>query len=326
LKSLEFLPDGLRTTEARYRRAGSQRRKAFDRLIRINARKGWRDQTNWHKMHVRQTVQSAEWETDMAIIKSKALCMLAAAALGTATAQGAGATEAEANALLKGMSDYLARQQTMALTVDTSIEIITSEIEKLQFNSTSITTLKRPNQIRMKREGGFARVEMFYDGKTLTLRDLDAKTYAQRPTAPTIDGLVGELHAGAGSAMPGIDLLLSDPYTALMEDVKSGMVVGEAVINGVRCDHLAYRNSEVDWQIWIRQGAEKVPCKFIITTKTMAAAPQYTVTVTGWKSGQPVTDADLRFQPLPGERKVEPKELLGLDEIPPITEVRGAKK
>jgi hypothetical protein len=295
-------------------------------LISINADRGWQGQTNWLKMVVRTIVSLTDWGTDMAIIRSKALCMLATATLGLATAQGAGATEAEANALLKGMSDYLARQQTMALTVDTSIEIITSDIEKLQFNSTSTSTLKRPNQIRMKREGGFARVEMFYDGKTLTLRDLDAKTYAQRPTAPTIDGLVGELHAGVGAAMPAIDLLLSDPYTALTEDVQSGMVVGEAVINGVRCDHLAYRNSEVDWQIWIRKGAEKVPCKFIITTKTMAAAPQYTVTITGWKAGQPVSDADLRFQPLPGERKVEPREMLGLDEIPPITQARGDKK
>lgn len=295
-------------------------------MIRINADMGWQDETNRLKMVVRTTVQSPDRESDMAYIRGKALHILAAATLGLGTAQGAGATEAEANALLKGMSDYLARQQTMALTVDTSIEIITSEIEKLQFNSTSTTTLKRPNQIRMKREGGFARIEMFYDGKTLTVRDLDAKTYAQRPTAPSIDGLVSELHAGAGAAMPGIDLLLSDPYMALTEDVQSGMVVGEAVINGVRCDHLAYRNSEVDWQIWIRQGAEKVPCKFIITTKTMAAAPQYTVTITGWKSGQSVSDADLRFQPLPGERKVEAKDMLGLDEIPPITDTRGVKK
>lgn len=259
-------------------------------------------------------------------IKIQVLRTLVGTALTIVAAQGAGATEAEANALLKGMSDYLARQQTMAMTVDTSLEIITSDLEKLQFNSTSAMTLKRPNQLRMQREGGFARVELFYDGKTLTLRDLDAKTYAQRPTAPTIDGLVTELHAGAGAITPGIDLLLSDPYAALTEDVQSGMVVGEGVINGVRCDHLAYRNSEVDWQIWIRKGPDKIPCQLIITTKTMTAAPQYTVTITGWKAGQPVSDADLRFQPAAGERKVEPKDMLGLDEIPPITEVRGAKK
>lgn len=262
----------------------------------------------------------------MASTKSTVVRMLAGLAICLGATQGAGATEAEANALLKGMSDYLARQQTMAITVDTSIEIITSELQKLQFNSTTAMTLKRPNQLRMQRDGGFARVEMFYDGKTLTLRDLEGKTYAQRPTASNIDGLVTELHAGAGAVTPGIDLLVSDPYAALMDDVQKGMVVGEAVINGVRCDHLAYRNTEVDWQIWIRKGPDKIPCKFIITTKTMTAAPQYTVTITNWKSGQPVSDADLRFQPLPGERKVEPRELLGLDEIPPITDVRGVKK
>ena len=252
--------------------------------------------------------------------------MLLGAAATLATAQGAGAAEAEANMILKGMSDYLARQQTIAVTVDTGIEIITSDLEKLQFNSTSSTTLKRPNLLRMEREGGYARVELFYDGKTLTMRDRDGNVYAQRPTAPTIDGLVTELHAGAGLVTPAIDLLVSDPYTALMDDVESGRVIGEGVINGVRCDHLAYRNSEVDWQIWIRKGPEQIPCKFVITSKTVAAAPQYTVTITSWKSGQTVADADLRFTPNAAERKVTPKELLGLDEIPSINAPQGVKK
>ena len=256
----------------------------------------------------------------------KAFGTLLATAVVLATGQSAGAAESEANTILKGMSDYLARQQTIAVSFDTGVEIITSDLEKLQFNSTSSTTLKRPNLLRTEREGGYARVELFYDGKTLTMRDRESNMYAQRPAAPTIDGLVTELHAGAGLATPGIDLLVSDSYAALMDDVQSGRVIGEGVINGVRCDHLAYRNSEVDWQIWIRKGPEKIPCKFVITSKTVAAAPQYTVTITSWKSGQAVADADLRFTPKAGERKVTPNELLGLDEIPSINAPQGVKK
>ena len=48
-------------------------------------------------------------------------------------------------------------------------------------------------------------------------------------------------------------------------------------MDGVVCDHLAFRNLDTDWQIWVESGERPLPRKYVITSKTVAAAPQYTL-------------------------------------------------
>jgi hypothetical protein len=55
-------------------------------------------------------------------------------------------------------------------------------------------------------------------------------------------------------------------------------------VNGVECEHLAFRNDDTDWQIWVQVGPNPIPCKFVITSKAMASGPQYTLLITDWKS------------------------------------------
>ena len=66
---------------------------------------------------------------------------------------------------------------------------------------------------------------------------------------------------------PAGDLLYANAYEILMDNVTSGFVVGKSVIEGVRCDHLAFRGANVDWQIWIREGSKPLPCKLVIPWK-----------------------------------------------------------
>jgi hypothetical protein len=40
---------------------------------------------------------------------------------------------------------------------------------------------------------------------------------------------------------------------------------------GVECDHLAFRNADTDWQIWIESGAKPIPRKYVITSKGIAS-------------------------------------------------------
>ena len=45
------------------------------------------------------------------------------------------AADDDAKAILKAMSDYVASQTTISLTFDTDIEVITPELEKIQFTA-----------------------------------------------------------------------------------------------------------------------------------------------------------------------------------------------
>ena len=58
--------------------------------------------------------------------------------------------------------------------------------------------------------------------------------------------------------------------------------------------HLSFRTAQVDWQIWVKDGAEPLPLKYVITTKWLTGAPQYSVTLSNWNT-KPAMAAD-RFK------------------------------
>src|SRR5258706_12874746 len=105
--------------------------------------------------------------------------------------------------LLKAMTDYTAAQKSISATFDSDIEVVTPELEKVQFTSSGKLQLTRPDKLRIRRTGGYADVELVYDGKTVSIY---GKAYAQAELAGTIDQLVDPIQAKSGAAMPGTDL------------------------------------------------------------------------------------------------------------------------
>jgi len=95
--------------------------------------------------------------------------VLALAVTGTASISAARADEAQAKSLLKAMSDYLAAQKAISFDYDSNLEIVTTQQQKVGLASSGTLTLNRPDKLRATRTGGFANVEMVFDGKTLTL-------------------------------------------------------------------------------------------------------------------------------------------------------------
>lgn len=60
-------------------------------------------------------------------------------------------------------------------------------------------------------------------------------------------------------------------------------------------------------------GAEPIPCKYVITSKAVAAAPQYTLIINSW-SGE-VKD-DFSFAPPSDSKRVDAKAMPHIDDIP----------
>ena len=260
---------------------------------------------------------------------SQLIQSLANAALATAlialTAQSARADDPEK--FLKAMTDYTAAQKSISATFDSDIEVVTPELEKIQFTSSGKLQLTRPDKLRISRTGGYADVQLVYDGKTVSIYGNNAKAYAQADLAGTIDQLVDLIQAKSGAAMPGTDLLLSNAYDELMSNVVLAKHVGQGVVDGVECEHLAFRGVDTDWQIWIESGARPVPRKYVITSKTLAGAPQYTLRIKDWKTDA-IADADtFVFKPPADATKVDLDSgvMAEFDELPPGTP-SGAKK
>src|SRR5476649_1707362 len=238
--------------------------------------------------------------------------VLAALLSATPSAQAQDATK-----ILKAMTDYVASQKVISATYDTDIEVITNDLQKIQFASSGQLLLIRPDKIRISRTGGYADVELVFDGKTLSALGKNVNAYAQTDAAGSIDQLVTRLRNEFGMAIPGADLLLSGAYDELMKDVLDAKHIGRGVIDGIECDHIAFRNNDVDWQIWVDVGSRPIPRKYVITSKAMSGAPQYTLRIKEWKTDVQVPANAFAFTPPADAKKIEIGALAGIDEVPP---------
>jgi len=247
------------------------------------------------------------------IIRAGLLALVATLLAGLSLAR---ADEADAKRLLKAMSDYLAAESAISFDFDSSFEVVTKDGQKVALASSGAVTLARPDKIRAARRGGFADVELVFDGKTVSLLGKDANVYLQAEVPGTVDHLVDELREKFHRPLPAADLLMSNVYDEMMPLVTGVRDLGSGVIGGVECDHLAFRTEEVDWQIWIAQGSRPYPCRYVITTTKVPGWPQYTIDVRGWKTGSEVAADDFSFKIPPGAEKIKAGEDLDVDELP----------
>jgi len=223
----------------------------------------------------------------------------------------------DAMAILKTMSDYIDGQQSIALLYDSDIEVITPQLQKLQFTSSGQVLLDRPDKLHVTRHGGYADVDVYYDGKRATVYGNNINAFASKDLQGTIDQLIDKLRGELGIDAPGADLLFSHSFEGMTADVIDAEHIGRGVIDGVECEHLAFRNTETDWQIWVEVGPKPIPHKYVITSKTMAGAPQYTLRISGWKSNtQPSADM-FAFKAPAGAKQIDLSALSGIDEVPP---------
>ncbi len=228
-----------------------------------------------------------------------------------------------ARKILKAMSDYVAAQKVISLTYDSDIEVLTVELQKLQFTSSGQLLLSRPGHLRASRSGGYADVEFIMDGKTFTVHDRANGAFAQSAAAGTVDQVLGRLRDEYFVEAPGADLLLSNSYQALTENVIQATHIGHGVIDGVDCDHLAFRTADTDWQIWIEIGQRPIPRKYVITSKSTTAAPQYTLRIKEWKTDAAIAANTFTFTPPANAKKLDFKQLAEIDEVPAGT-IMGA--
>ena len=244
---------------------------------------------------------------------------------GTANISAVRADETHAKSLLKAMSDYLGAQKAMSFDYDVNLELVSTQQQKIALVSSGTMTLNRPDKFHLTRTGGFANVEMVFDGKTLTLLGKNSNLYTQVEAPGTIDQLEDVLRNKYHRPVPAADLLISDPYKELMPEVNDAKDLGSGVIHDVECDHLAFRTKEVDWQIWIAQGARPYPCRYVITSKKVTGWPQYTLDTWGWKTGAEVSPDSFKLEIPANAKKLKPDEVPELNDIPSLFTVKGAK-
>src|SRR6266481_6234907 len=211
----------------------------------------------------------------------------------------------QAEKLLRRMSDYLASRQQFTAKAESTLEVVLTSGQKIQFDSPATLEVSRPNKLRAHRKGDIANQEFFYDGKTLTLYNPGENVYATTAAPPTIDETLDFAREKLDIIAPASEILYKNAAEKMLKESSSGFVVGPSVVGGVKCTHLAFRGSEVDWQIWIEDGDKPLPRKFILTSKKVAGEPQFTVLIRSWDVTPKLTNSEFSFTPPKGAKKIE---------------------
>lgn len=239
------------------------------------------------------------------------------AAGGGAAAAAEGMAPADtAREILQGMTAYLAGLDRVSFDFEVSLEAMTTEGVKLQFPASGTLLLDRPEKFRITRTGAHSDILLTADGETLTLHGRKLDAYAQKAAPASLDAFIQNAH-DHGIEMPGADLLLTTVGEDLTAPITHALYLGSGPIGGIECEHLAFRTDEIDFQVWVATGDAPFPCRYVVTSKWMAGAPQYQLQISNWNDSPEIDAGAFAFSPASGSRKVDIADLPDLDILMP---------
>ncbi|MEI6034044.1 MAG: DUF2092 domain-containing protein [Verrucomicrobiae bacterium] len=247
-------------------------------------------------------------------MKSTALKFLlagcAAALLAPAALHAAPRVDPQALASLKRMSDTLAAAKAFTYQSQTISEVPAKNGQFLTVFSTWDVALKRPDKLRAHLAGGAPHFDFYYDGATAAAFAPGTKVFSSSKAPGTIDAMLPALEHETGIRLAPAGLLFSDPYKALTSDVTSGLYVGRDEVNGIPCDHLAFRGRGVNWEIWIESGPRALPLRLAVTYADRPNFPRVLVEFSRWNLHPGLKPGNFAFCPPAGSREIPFRSLL----------------
>ncbi len=227
--------------------------------------------------------------------------------LATSSSLSANSIDPESDKILKSMSSYMSGLSKFSVNIEIANEIITTQGQKLQLNDSSVLIVERPGKLSLKRQGSVD-MELTFDSKVLTIYSNENNAYLQSiqgNQSQTIDAVIDTIRNTIGIDVSGADLIYAEPYARLASGVTSSRYLGTAFVDGVECHHLAFREDKFDWQLWVKAENEPLPMKYVITTRMMAGAPQYSVRYRNWNTRPKINDNQFNFSVPSGAKKLE---------------------
>jgi hypothetical protein len=201
------------------------------------------------------------------------------------------------------MGAYLRTLKSFQVDVATTDEDVLDDGQKVQYSGTPTILARMPNGLRAEVSNDRHERMYLYDGKSFTLFAKRLIYYATVPAPPTIGELARNLDEQYDVGVPIVDLFRWGTPSFSTEAVTGAMTVGPSVVEGVTCEQYAFRQADIDWQIWIQRGDHPLPRRLVITTKTDEARPQHTAEYT-WNLAPSFNDAAFVFDPPDGAGKV----------------------
>jgi len=216
-----------------------------------------------------------------------------------------GVIEDEAVDALKEMSNYLMTAKTLQIQTVGSLDVVTNNGQRIQLDGTTTYKVRRPGFV-IDYESDIKSRKFIYDGKTFTVYSPKLGFYASAPAPATNREVLDTIYNKFGISLPLEDLFRwgDGSSAARLQALQSAYNVGTATIDGVATNHYAFREKDVDWEVWIQQGDQPLPRKLVIVDRSDPAKPTFSTRLS-WTMNPTFTDADFTFVPDANAKKIQ---------------------
>jgi len=152
----------------------------------------------------------------------------------------------------------------------------------LTFFTDSDVALQRPNKLRIDISGDVPSFQLYFDGAKFSAFDPHKNLHSVSDPLATIDEMLEFVSTKAHINFPSADFMYSDPYAVMTKNLTHAIVVGPSMVNGVPCEHFAYMEPSLNWEIWIENGPRALPLRLAMTYKQVPNFPRFMVEYKDW--------------------------------------------
>jgi hypothetical protein len=224
------------------------------------------------------------------------LCLTACVSSGSKPTVAPRVVDARADEQLKRMTSCVGALGNFGFEAEVRYDEYLVDSQKVQLGKRVAVDVRRPTRARAVVDGDIEHMRYWYDGNRVVILDVHSNQYAEAPALATIDATLTAMAENYGLVLPLAELIAADSYTWLMNNVESAVYVGQHVIDGTLCHHLAYEQPTLDWQIWIEAGEPALPRRLVISYKQLPNCPQYEVSFRRWTREAALNETEFAVQ------------------------------
>jgi hypothetical protein len=207
------------------------------------------------------------------------------------------------NAALNRMAAALRGLNSFELKADVTTEAVLVSGQKLQNAAQMTFDVQRPHGLFVDIDSAQKHRQIFYNGKSFTIFGPSTGYYATIDAPPTIKAMLQQASDRYGFEFPMADLFQWGTEAFPVDRITTAIYAGADHIDGKSCEHLAFRQKGVDWQLWVAKDGPALPCKLVIVNTDDAAQPQTTATYS-WSTTPTFADAKFNFAPPTEGRRI----------------------
>jgi hypothetical protein len=217
-----------------------------------------------------------------------------------------GVVEDEAVEALKEMSTFLMSANTLQIVSNGSLDVVTNNGQRIQLDGKTTYKVRKPAGFVIDYESDIKSRRFIYDGKNFTVYSPKLGFYSTVAAPATNREVLKTIYDKFGIALPLEDLFrwADGSHADRIQALKSAYNVGPATIDGVVTDHYAFREEDVDWEVWIQRGDQAFPKKLVIIDRNDPAKPTFIARLQ-WTMNPTFTDADFAFVPDANAKKIQ---------------------